>query len=254
MRLSSWSSFKTICITRKSLNLQYTDLGAAYSILGPDANQITWKIILPKKLEDGSDNPDATDFLATVEPNCNKSIIQLDSDGASMSRVKVAPSGWNFQFRGIEFTTSTLDSVINKDAANANLSDATLKLYNSEGTLITAAEDQGNCVKTILDIEPPYDIYVAGGKLRMLTLPAEDIRMSVMGVPDVPANMGGSKPFIQNINLKFLSVTEGVNADGRAAKWLQYNATYHTNKIRFIFYHSAGFTFPLSVFMEVYKL
>lgn len=254
MRLTSWSTFKTICITRKNLSLQYTDLGDSYLILGPDANGITWKIDLAKKLEDGSDNPDATDFLATVESACNQAIVQLDSDKAVMSRVKVAPSGWNFQFRGIEFVTSTVGSLVNKDADMADLSDVTLKLYNTNGDLITDGPTAlTDCVKTIVDVEPPYDIYVAGGKLRMITAPTEDIRLSVIGVPDIPVGSGGSKPFIQNINLKYVPVTEGVNADGRAAKWLQYNATYHTNKIRFILNHPAGFAHPIAIFIEIYK-
>lgn len=253
MKCADWTDFKLVCITRKGLILQYEDLGEQYHILGPDANGITWEITLNKALDSGDPNPDAADFEANFKANCNKPISQVDSDGAVMSRTKVAPSGWNFQFRGVEFQTSTLGSVVNKDAQNADLADATLKLYNAAGVEITNPLFALTAVKTVLDIEPPYDIYIAGGKLKFITQPVTDVRVAVIGVPDVPAQLGGSKAFVQNVNLKFIPAADGVNADGRAAKWLQYSATYHTNKIRFIVYHDVTVAIPIAVFLELYR-
>lgn len=251
IELSSWATFKSTCITAKSLNCQYKDAGDSYTMLGPDSNGILWLYTMPK--DSGADQ---TDFETNFKSTFNGRIgAQLDSDGAPMSRVKVAPSGWNFNLRGIEFTTSTIASLVNKDATNADLSDATLKLYDVNGAIITDPTlALANCVKSVLDVEPPYDIYVAGGHVRLLSAPSSDARLAVIGVPDVPAQYGGSKGFVQNINLRYIPISEGVNADGRAAKWLQYSATYHTNKLRFICYHDAGVVIPMMVMLETYKL
>jgi hypothetical protein len=64
LNLSSWQSFSDICITRKNLNCQYSDISRAYRLLGPDANSITWVYDMPKTLVDGSANPEVALFLA----------------------------------------------------------------------------------------------------------------------------------------------------------------------------------------------
>jgi len=89
--------------------------------------------------------------------------------------------------------------------------------------------------------------------MRLTTVPSSDARVAVIGVPDVPAQMGGSKQFVQNINLKLLPITEGINADGRAAKWLKYDANLHTNKLRFIIYHAAGAQIEIMTMVETYR-
>lgn len=255
MKCADWADFKNVCVTTKSLRLQFEEWDDRVRIVGPDANDINWEITLSKKLVSGEDNPDYSDFDSVIRSTCNKPIVQLDSDGASMSRTKVAPSGWNFNLRGIEFKTSVPGSMVNRDAFNADLADATLKLYDAQGALITDPTTAlASCVKTVLDIEPPYDIYIAGGHMRLIDVPTTNARVSVIGVPDVPANAGGSKQFVQNINLRFIPITEGVNADGRAAKWLQYNATYHTNKIRFVIYHNAGAQVEIETMLETYRV
>jgi hypothetical protein len=252
LELDSWSAFKGTCITVKGLNCQYSDKGDRYELYGPDRNGILWHASILKEDPAGVDQ---AEFEVTYKSTFNGKIIdqQLDSDGAPMSRIKVAPSGWNFNLRGIDFATSTGGSLVNRDTSNADLGDVAVKYYDAEGALLTDQGALATCVKTIVDIEPPYDIYVAGGKLRLLTQPNEDVRLSVVGVPDVPALAGGSKGFVQNINLRYIPVSEGVNADGRAAKWLQYNATYHTNKLRFILYHGAGFAAAMEILIETYK-
>lgn len=253
MELPTWAAFKSTCITTKGLPCQYSESTDRYELFGPDGNQFLWCYTLIKTEEA---NTDQTDFESHYKSAFNGKLMQIDSDGATMSRVKVAPSGWNFNLRGIEFQTSMLNSLVNRDVYNADLSDVTLKLYDSDGTLITDQDTAtSSCVKTQVDIEPPYDIYVAGGYIRLLSAPSEDSRLSVIGVPDVPAKYGGSKGFVQNINLKYIPVAEGVNADGRAAKWLQYSATYHTNKLRFVIYHPAGnSSVSVLLMLETYKL
>lgn len=73
---TDWEKFKTICIARKNLNIQSHDIGNSAIVVGPDGNEINHIIYLPKKLPDGSDNPDYGNFLSTVEPVCNFAIGQ----------------------------------------------------------------------------------------------------------------------------------------------------------------------------------
>jgi hypothetical protein len=75
----------------------------------------------------------------------------------------------------------------------------------------------------------------------------------VIGVPDVPAIYGGSKPFCTNVNIKYAGLEEGVKVDGRAPKFMPYDATNHTNKLRLIFRHPAGFKHKLCMIFELFK-
>ena len=76
----SWQSFSDLCITEKGLHNQYADLGRSYRLIGPDAKGITWIYDMPKKLEDGQDNPEVAEFLA-VAATFNKKIEQASADG-----------------------------------------------------------------------------------------------------------------------------------------------------------------------------
>lgn len=186
--------------------------------------------------------------------------IPKDADGAPIQRVKMTSSGWHYQLHGIEFETSRLNGIQSKKVDNSNYGFATEKFYeliNNVETEITGENlNQGyldtNCIKTIIDWEPNHDIEMLGGALKQLGVPTEDVRVWVVGVPDVPENYGGSKPFVVNMNLKYLT-GEGIRVDGRSAKYLTYNANNHTSKIRLIFRHPAGHKHKLLMVFELFK-
>ncbi len=193
------------------------------------------------------------DFEANYKPTANARLSQIDSDGAVMSRTKVAPSGWSFQLHGIEMETSVVDSVINCDYLGVPIGDSIVTLYNADNAVITSQLVADlTCVRTVMDFEPPYDYYVVGGAIKLTAPASQDIRVYVVGAPDIPALYGGSKLFIQHVNLKFTQ-GDGIHADGRAAKFVGYSATLHTNKLRFIFTHAAGYKLKLALFLEFFK-
>lgn len=69
---TDWSLWKSICVTTKNLNNQFVDNGDYITVVGPDANDINFVIMIPKLLEDGvTPNPDYTDFTTNVQPACN---------------------------------------------------------------------------------------------------------------------------------------------------------------------------------------
>jgi len=133
MPIRTWAEFRDTCITRKNLDIQYYETEKSYEIFGAEAGAFIWSLSMTKT---SPPNADQVEFDSMRE-NFNGKTSQIDSDGAQMSRTKVAPSGWNFNLRGVEFTTSVPGSVVNKDAYNVDMSDATLTLYNENGDVVT---------------------------------------------------------------------------------------------------------------------
>lgn len=179
---------------------------------------------------------------------------QVDSDNATIMRVKQCPTGWTYQMRSFEMKTATLASLFNQDYLGNSLYDISIKFYDVSGTLITDPALQNTSVKMVADFEPTSDYYLIGGQLKVLSQPVADMRVSVVAVPDLTYAQGGSRVMVQNVNMRYVTPGDRVNADGRAAKFLQYNASYHTNKLRFNVVHSAGEQISFGVFLESYKL
>jgi hypothetical protein len=65
--------------------------------------------------------------------------------------------------------------------------------------------------------------------------------------------MGGSKEFASGINLKFLAPDSSFEIDGRVTKFLTYDATYHTSKLRIILKHPAGNQSNMQVVIHMYR-
>lgn len=193
-------------------------------------------------------------FLKTVE-------IPRDSDGSPLQRTKITTTGWHYQLHGIEFETSKLNSVYSKKIDNTDYGFSSIKFYESINEVETEITGENlnqsyldiNCIKTTLDWEPTHDLEIIGGMLKQKTIPTEDIRLWVIGVPDIPEASGGSKPFAVNMNLAFIGLEEGVKVDGRAPKYMTYNSTYHTNKLRIILRHPVGTKHKLKMIFELFK-
>jgi hypothetical protein len=243
----SWSVMKSV-VTPKGISIQFLDLGDAYELMAFDgAFLVTCN--LPK---DGG--TDVTDFETNFKAKGNFRLDQRDSDGAPLARVKQAPTGWTYQLRGFDFITSTLSSLNNLDHTNVDKGDATLKLYDASGVLITdQATADTSCVRTVIDLEPPYDYYLMGGIAKLGSTPPNPLRISVIAVPDVPFIYGGSRVMISSVNFNFVGTTDKIDADGRASKQLAYSATNHTNKLRIILFHGAGDKTPVGVFLEHFR-
>ena len=88
--IKSWSDFKSLCVASKILTNQYADIGNAYRLIGPDEHNINWQYDLPKLLDDGSVNPDATDFENNYKASFNQPMIIRAGIGRP-ERVSVSP-------------------------------------------------------------------------------------------------------------------------------------------------------------------
>lgn len=178
-----------------------------------------------------------------------------DIDSAPIVRVKAASAGWTYHLRGIEFETSLLSSVYDKDHLLQDLSHTTLTFKDVNGDTLTVQGDlDTDCTQTILDFEPPWDYEIIGGTVKTQDEVTTDTRIWVVGVPDIPAGSGGSKVMVNGVNLKFINARDGIEADGRASKFMTYNITYHTNKLRLLVTHPAGQKLKIQLLLEMFKL
>jgi hypothetical protein len=179
--------------------------------------------------------------------------IDLDTDGATISRPKAAKKGWVFSLLDIEFKTAKLESLYSKQKDGTDRTGIVLKFYDINGTEITSSENEVNCVKTVVTFEPTYDYEVIGGQLQQIDKPTTDIRVWVIAVPDVPYSMGGSREMIGGVNLKFIDPTDKIYADGRVAKLMSYSSTYHSNKLEFTLKHDAGIQHDIMILLELFR-
>lgn len=196
-------------------------------------------------------------FFSTVNEQLNwlknEDNTPKDADGSILIRPKAAKAGWVFALLPVEFTTSKLNSLYAKKYDGTDRTAFTYKIYDANDQEITEAQYEVNAVKTVIDFEPSFDYEIIGGQIQQKTIPTSDIRLWVVAVPDVPEAYGGSKEMVGGVNLKFIDPTDKVQADGRVSKYMQYSATYHTNKLRLIARHPAGTQHELLLLLEIFR-
>ena len=247
----TWTDLKEFAMDRGQ-SLQYFDKNDAYNIYCIDG-QLAGKTAIHKSLP--AHAIDKEDFETNYKANANIRLTALrDSDGTIIQKIKVTTSGWNFQLHGIEFTTCKLNSIYSKDENGNDLGFTTLRVYKADGSecLDQITADLAG-VKTVVDWEPTFDYEIVGGMIKLKSLISSDVRLWVVGVPDIPFQYGGSKLFASNLNLNFITLEEGVRVDGRAAKLLSYNPTLHTNKLRMIFTHPIAKKADIHIMFELFR-
>jgi len=191
-----WTQFKTLVVA-KNLSMQYTVRGTTYHVYSFDGPmRLACKIA-----QDGGD--DVTDFETNFKnlSTTNMSLWQYDVDGAQIVRIKAAKKGWTYQALSMEFSTSALSSSLYcKDSSGTDVSGISLKAYNGSNVEVTVPgvlnANLGTITKTVIDFEPTHDYEIIGGNLRTTTDIVSDMRLWIVAVPDIPANMGGSRRWL----------------------------------------------------------
>jgi hypothetical protein len=191
----------------------------------------------------------------------NLDTAPTDSDGSPLQRVKITNSGWHYQVHGVDFETSKLNSVFNLKIDGTSFNYCQIKFFESvngvdseiTGGNLNQTYLDSNCIKTQVDWEPIHDYELIGGFFNQTQIPSDDVRLWLIGVPDIPEAYGGSKLFISNINLKYIGLESGVKVDGRSSKAVAYSATYHTNKMRLTLRHPAGYNHKCQILFEIFK-
>lgn len=246
-----WISYKTFLSTR-FLRSTYIALEVGYLVWTTENGKTVQCVV--------AEASDISEFEASYKPSILNTLqtSQLDTDGATIVRNKAAKAGWTFCSLPMEFETSRLsDCMYAKDSAGINRTFITLKAYDGNNNEVTTpGELDANLAtieKTVIDFEPPYDFEIIGGDLRTLTAIAVDMRLWIIAVPDIPANMGGSKEMGGGINLRYLNPNNVWSVDGRVTKYATYNASLHTNKIRMILKYPPGANESLLMVVQLYK-
>ena len=198
----------------------------------------------------------AEDYLKYINDSNNYN--NRDTDGALITRNKAAKKGWSFWAIALECTTSTLQGTLYcKDSSDIDIPGVFCKIYDANDAEVTTAgilnANLNNCVKTVVDFEMPFDFEIIGGTMRVNANQSQDVRMWIIGAPDIPASGGGSKEFASGINLKFLAQDSSFEIDGRVTKFITYDPTYHSGKIRMLFRHPAGTQANAQVVIHLYR-
>lgn len=246
-----WSALKQVANLKGAL--QYIEDADNLYVFLVDGN-FHLTCIINKNL----DKESLEDFETNYKSTANLNLWQNDTDGAQIVRQKAAKKGWSFWAVPIEITTSTIGgSVYCKDAAGTDIPGLTCKIYNGSDAEITTPgvlnANLGTCVKTVIDFEPTFDYEIVGGTLRINSNPSQDIRLWIIGAPDIPAQYGGSKEFVSGVNLKFVSSDDEFNVDGRVTKYIKYDAATHQGKLRILLKHPAGSQVNMQFVIHMYR-
>lgn len=248
-----WTTFKAQ-VTQGGLPYRYISQDNIYFIYAVDG-QFEYETSIAQ--EDPA-NSDQTDFEANFKTSAFPTFSQFDTDGAGIVRLKAAKKGWSFWAVPVEITTSTLGTLYCKTSDGSDIPWINCKIYNGSSVEITTPgildANLATCVKTVVDFEPTFDFEIIGGALRINSNPAQDIRLWIVGAPDIPAQFGGSKEFASGINLKFLAPDSSFEIDGRVTKFLAYNDVTHQGKMRIILKHPAGATVNMQLVIHLYRL
>lgn len=163
-------------------------------------------------------------------------------------------SGRRLHDRFITIQTATQDSYDNTDWQENDYGDLTYIMKDVNGATTTV---NANAKETWIDFEPEYDYEIAGGAVFVPdTLDGNDDNaweIHVVGVPDLPAAYGGNVHLIANPRVKWVKGSWLATCSVNNPANLNYDATYHTNKIRFVFKHPVGAATEFQLRLNIYK-
>jgi hypothetical protein len=178
-----------------------------------------------------------------------------DSDGSTLSRVKVTTSGWHFQISPIYVKTSTWNGYHHKQINPVTLVETdtgfvTYKLYDASRTQILEEERANEATYTVVDWCVNHEIEIVGAVFTQAEPPTTDIYMYTVGAPgilNVPFGCGG-------LNLKCIGIGGVIDADGKSAKYIHPSSPMSgLNKFRTILTHSAGVVHECQLIYKLFK-
>lgn len=265
-----WTEFKAM-VDSKSLRIQEKSKTNSYVLLAFDD---AFKVQCVIHKTDPA-NSEQEDYEENYQANVNLPISSpRDSDNSNILRTKTTKTGWHYEPRSLDFVTAKYASLYNRkdDGHTINggtdYGDASLKFYDNSGGELTyqqsgyEAETEeefqvrltSNCVKSVMDWQPTYDMDMIGAIIMLRNAPTEDAYMWAIVAPDIPENLGGSIPHVAGgWNLSFFNSRDKIIIDGRGSKTMAYDPVYNSNKFRAIIKHKAGTQIGMQVIYEIFK-
>jgi len=196
----------------------------------------------------------AHENISLVHPELVELAEEKDVDNVPYFRQKISLKGSRYRLQVLDFKTSDLDSLYEKKADGTNFGYSTIKLFDAQDNEITEEANEGNCVKTQIDFEPPFGYEIVGGKFVQddPSVATETIRVWAIGCPDIPEEYGGSIYFATGIPISMCGYPHACHMDGRVPKYMPYTEGQHTNKMRFIIKHEAGLQHHIAAILEIF--
>lgn len=106
---------------------------------------------------------------------------------------------------------------------------------------------------TYLDFSPTYDFEIAGGMVTIHATPSEmsgkNFKVSFILAPDIPVEMGGSYPFIQNKKFCEHCLTYERVVD---PKLIRYDPTYYSHKVRVALTYETNPEIDVEIYLDTY--
>lgn len=173
-----------------------------------------------------------------------------DLTNRQIVRLAATVNGWHYQLLAVEITTAKKDGFYCKDDNGNDTGFITHKIYDANESEITDSANEGQAVKTKFWIRPTHDYEVIGAIFGQNSVPTDDIRLWVTALPgiyNIKFSRGG-------INLKHAGSGVYQLADGRASKYLAYNAqAADANSFLFTVKHPEGIQHTFQVCLEIYR-
>lgn len=184
-------------------------------------------------------------------------VPERDSSNRPITRMAATKSGWHYQAHCVEFETSKLNSLHNKDRDGNDFGFATIKYYDpNDDELVspTQATLDSSCVKTEVKWAPSYDFEVISGQIRQAAQGPDGSYLYVSLF--APTGLAAPNdlleiPFVEGgINLNYIGADEILRTDGRAGKLVQGTLGQH---FKTFVNHAVGSNHKVSVIYEIYK-
>jgi hypothetical protein len=219
------------------------------------------------KSDDG--NQDIDDTAEGLKYLLNE-IMEVDEEGRQINRIAYGKQGWTYMSHPIEFETSKLNSLYEKNWLGNDRGCSSIKFYDSNGTELVAgtqAELDSSCVETRITFNPDFDYEIISGKVDIVSSPSSDVRMWVMGgvidnttnLPwEYPAASGiyHAKEFAGGLNFKYIDNSQETETDGRASKFMPKTKTgvpFNCNQFQIRMRHDAGVKCKFMLIFEYFR-
>lgn len=230
---------------------QYTIQEQDFSLWAASDNLITLIGNDTITVNDGSFDLSKSDGINLIKGLYPQAQTQdTDTSGRQILRIASTIKGWHYQAHAVEFQTSKLTGIYNKDKNGNDLGYATTKFYDANGTELTTQIDiDASCVKTTLTWSPDYDFEMVAGNLRQINRQDTDIYVYVEANVLVAPNTYIDVPFLQGgINMRYIGADEPLKTDGRSSKLFTSN-----DKFSVICNHGIGVCHKVTIIFETYK-
>lgn len=237
---TTWTQLKAF-VNKYSLSIYYYELDSCYFV-GADKCSIQLLTKISKE------SPKSMEQIEFEEGYKDKYPIE-----DSRTRITTCRQGRKLHSRFITFKTSSQDDFDNTDWQDIDYGDVTYLMKNSDKETTLNPEE---CKETHIIFEPTYHYEIAAGKLFVPTTLSGDEdawEVHVVGVPDIPQNLGGTIHLIANPRIKWikgswLEIDSSMNPSS-----MQYSPIYHSNKILTVVKHPIAAQIEFQINYVLYK-